>query len=329
MLNFIVQKDAHGKKYILTSIIGKALMSIPQLNKSTAFTKEERLQFDLLGKLPTRIETLEQQVRRAYWQYCRYQEQINKNIYLNYLLNQNQTLFYKLLETHIEEMLPTIYTPIVGSAVQEYNEQFMQPRGLYISYEDQDDIEKILGCRSNLDVKLIVVSDGEGVLGIGDQGLSAMAIPIAKLMVYTAIGNVNPDNTLPILLDAGTNNDTLLNSSFYLGRQQKRVCGSDYDQFIDKFIDAVKKVFPHVFLHWEDFGRHNAYHNLVKFREKICSFNDDIQGTGVVATGAVLSALKQTNQPLSEQRIVIFGAGSAGIGITETLCKAFTRFGLS
>lgn len=329
MLDFKIEKDANGQKYLLTSVSGKALMSIAQLNKGTAFTQEERLQFGLLGKLPNHVETLEEQMIRAYWQYCHYNEQINKNIYLNYLLNQNQVLFYKLIETHIEEMLPTIYTPIVGNAVKEYNEQFMQPRGLYISYDDQDQIEKILNCRSNPDVKLIVVSDGEGVLGIGDQGVGAMAIPIAKLMVYSAIGHINPDNTLPILLDAGTNNESLLNSPFYLGWKHKRISGSDYDRFIDKFINAVKRVFPHIYLHWEDFGRHNAYNNLIIYREKICSFNDDIQGTGVVTTAAILAAISQTKLSLAEQRIIVFGAGSAGIGITETLHKALIRAGLT
>lgn len=329
MLQFEFKKDKDGKEYVETSISGKALLTIPQLNKGTAFTREERLAFDLIGKLPNKIETLDEQIQRAYLQYKSFDEQINRNVYLNHLLNTNQVLFYALIEKHLREMLPTIYTPIVGNAVKVFNRKFMHPRGLYISYEDRDHIEKILDNRSNPNINLIVVSDGEGVLGIGDQGVGAMAIPVAKLMVYTAMAGINPLNTLPIMLDAGTNNKNLLNDPLYLGWRHPRLTGEEYAEFIEKFTTALQKKCPNAFLHWEDFGRTNAYQNLIKYRYKMCSFNDDIQGTGVVANAAVLAALNNTGTPLAEQRIVIFGAGTAGMGVTDNLCKALCRSGLS
>ena len=329
MLAFEIKKDDNGTPYLETSIAGKALLTIPQLNKGTAFTQEERDAFGLTGKLPDKIETLEEQVKRAYAQYESFNERINRNIQLNNLLNSNQVLFYRLIKEHIKDMLPTIYTPIVGNAVRVFNKKFMHPRGLYISYTQRNNIEAILDNRSNADIRLIVVSDGESVLGIGDQGIGAMAIPVAKLMVYTAFGGINPLNTLPILLDAGTNNQELLDDPFYLGWRHHRLSGNEYAAFIDQFIVAVQNKFPHVFLHWEDFGRTNAYTNLVKYRHKICSFNDDIQGTGVVAISAVLAAIQRTHLPITEQRIIIYGAGTAGMGVADNLWRAMCRNGLS
>lgn len=329
MLAYKIKKDKHGHRYLETSIHGKALMCIPQLNKGLAFTHEERDAFGLHGKMPNRIETIEEQVKRSYLQFSSYSKKINKNLYLRQLQNTNQVLFYRLVREHLLEMIPIIYTPIVGNVVQEYNERYFQPRGLYISYEDRDRIEEILQNRTHPNVELIVASDGEGVLGIGDQGIGAMAIPVAKLMVYTAFAGIDPMNTLPIMLDAGTNNQTLLNDPYYLGWRHERVTGKEYDEFIEKFVIAVKKTFPHVFLHWEDFGRHNAYQNLERYREKISSFNDDIQGTGAVTLAAILAAIEKTNRPLAEQRIVIFGAGTAGIGVADNIYNALIRNGLS
>lgn len=328
MLNFHIDTDDEGHPILKTDIAGKALLSIPQLNKGTAFTREERHAFDLVGKLPLQTETLDEQVARAYEQFKSYNKLLNRNIFLNQILNTNQVLFYKLVSAHLEEMLPTIYTPIVGNAVESFNQKFMQPRGLYISYERLDYIDEILENRSNPDIKLIVVSDGEGVLGIGDQGVGAMMIPIAKLMVYTAIGKINPLNTLPIMLDAGTNNETLLKSPFYLGWRHKRISGKDYDAFVQMVVAAIKKHFPKVFLHWEDFGKRNADRNLQAYRKKICSFNDDIQGTGVVAVAAIIAALKRNKTPLKSQRIVIFGAGTAGMGIAYQIYKMLLREGI-
>ena len=321
MLNFKIVRDAKGEKTLLTSIYGKALLTIPQLNKGTAFSDAERLEFGLIGKLPPHVETLEEQVSRAHLQYLSHETEIQKNIYLNYLLNVNQVLFYKLISQYTEEMLPKIYTPVVGDAVEQFSQRYFQPRGLYISFEDQDRIELILNNRSNPDIRLIVVSDGEGVLGIGDQGAGAMAIPVAKLMVYTAFGGIDPNVTLPIMLDVGTNNKTLLNDPMYLGWRHERISGKDYDVFINKFVAAVKKLFPQVFLHWKDFGSYNSYNNLACYRYEICSFNDDIQGTGVVAAAVILAALAETKTSLSEQLIVVFGAGSAGMAWRTVFTK--------
>ncbi|MDF1653608.1 MAG: NAD-dependent malic enzyme [Coxiellaceae bacterium] len=314
--------DKNGQKTVETSFSGKALLSISQLNKGTAFSAEEREEFDLLGKLPPHIETLEEQAERAYLQYLACENVLNRNIFLNQLLNTNQVLFYFLIEKHLQEMLPTIYTPIVGNAVQSYHKRFQQPRGLYISYPDRYRIEEILRNRTNPNISLIVTSDGEGVLGIGDQGIGAMAIPIAKLMVYTAFAGINPMNTLPVMLDAGTNNQALLDDPLYLGWHNPRISGDEYNEFIDCFVAAVKKIFPDVYLHWEDFGRTNAFRHLLEYRKSICSFNDDIQGTGVVALAALMSGLKKTGGVLKDQRIVIFGAGSAGMGVTDRIYRA-------
>lgn len=330
MLNFKEKYDHKtGERYIETSLAGKPLMTTPQLNKSTAFTYQERLDFGLLGKLPNRIETLDEQVKRAYAQYCTYTTKLKRNIYLNNLHDINQVLFYKLVSEHLDEMLPTIYTPIVGSAVKEFNTHFRQPRGLYIAYPDMDHIEEILANRSNPEIDIIVVTDGEGVLGIGDQGIGGIDIPIAKLMVYTLCAGINPLRTLPIQLDVGTNNQTLLSDPLYLGWRHERISGAEYDMFIDKFIQAVKKKLPNVFLHWEDFGRNNARRLLDKYRDELCSFNDDIQGTGAVAVAALLAAIKANQSSLAEQHIVIFGAGTAGTGIADQICAVMVAEGLA
>ena len=329
MLDIIFKTDSNRNCYLETGITGKALLTIPQLNKGTAFTKVERNIFKLRGKLPNRIETLEDQVTRAYLQYKSFDMQINRNFYLNHLLDTNQVLFYRLVKDHVQEMLPTIYTPIVSNAVRIFNKRFMHPRGLYISYKDRNHIKKILSNRSHPIIDLIVVSDGESVLGIGDQGIGAMTIPITKLMVYTIIGGINPIRTLPILLDAGTNNEELLKDPLYLGWRHPRLLDDKYEEFIEKFIEAVQIIFPQVFLHWEDFGRTHSYRNLIKYREVICSFNDDIQGTGCVTLAAILTALKITHSTLAEQRIAIFGAGTAGMGITDTLFRALSHSNIS
>ncbi|MBA2655132.1 MAG: NAD-dependent malic enzyme [Gammaproteobacteria bacterium] len=330
MLNFKINRDKNlNETWIETSLSGKPLLMTPQLNKGTAFTKEERHIFGLIGKLPIRIEELHEQSMRAYLQYKSYDTLLQKNVYLHNLHNANEVLFYKVIQDHIEEMIPVIYTPIVGTAVVEFSKQFRHPRGIYIAYPEIDNIAEILGNRSNPEIDLIVVSDGEGVLGIGDQGVGAMDIPIAKLMVYTIAAGINPLRTLPILLDVGTNNQALLDDPLYLGWRNKRISGDDYDEFIKKFVMAVKDAFPNVFLHWEDFGRKNARRNLDLFRDEICTFNDDIQGTGVVTLAALLAAVKASSLKLSMQRIVIFGAGTAGVGIADQICDAMMREGMS
>lgn len=330
MLDFksITDKNT-GVTYMETALAGKPLLSTPQLNKGTAFTLAEREAFDLIGKLPIQIENLEEQAKRAYRQYTPFTTLLKKNIYLNNLHDTNNVLFYKLVSEHLDEMLPTIYTPIVGTAVKHFSQEFRKPRGLYITYSDKDNIDKILGNRSNPEIDLIVATDGEGVLGIGDQGIGGMDIPIAKLMVYTLCGGIDPNHTLPVFLDVGTNNQELLDDPLYLGWRHKRISGKAYDDFIHQFVAAVEKKFPNVFLHWEDFGRHNARRILDRFQDKLCTFNDDIQGTGTVTLSALLAAIDKTNSTLDEQRIVVFGAGSAGTGISDQIYDALIKSGLS
>ena len=329
MLDFakIIDKKT-GKPMIKTSITGKHLLALPQLNKGTAFTQSEREVFGLLGKLPHRIETLDEQVTRAYLQLSQYTTPLQKNIYLNNLHDKNHILFYQLLAQHIEELIPIIYTPTVGQAVQAFSREYRQPRGLYISHTYQEDLETILKNRSNPDIDLIVVTDGEGVLGIGDQGIGGMDIPVAKLMVYSACGGIDPSRTLPIFLDVGTNNVELLDDPLYLGCRHNRIYADEYDKFMDKFIHSIQKYFPHAFLHWEDFGRNNANRILLKYQHQLCSFNDDIQGTGATTLAALLAAADATELPLIQHRFVIYGAGSAGMGVSDQIVSALVRLGL-
>ena len=324
MLNIIECED-----HIETDLTGKYLMTVPQLNKSTAFTREERKIFGLEGKLPARIETLSEQVNRAYLQFSRYQTDLQKHIYLNNLHDKNQILFYQLITENLTEMVPLIYTPCIGAAVQEYSHEFRQARGLFISYEDKDNIETIFDNRTNTNIDLIVVTDGEGVLGIGDQGVGSINIPIAKLMIYSLFAGISPLRTLPVYLDTGTNNPALLNDKFYLGNRHPRLSQEEYDEFIAAFVKAVQKKFPLAFLHWEDFGRENASRILTAYQEKCCTFNDDIQGTGAVALSAILAGIKKSGLSLEDQRIIIFGAGTAGVGIAEQIYRALLKQGLT
>ena len=312
-----------------TNLNGKALLTIPQLNKGTAFTAEERKTFQLLGKLPAQIETLDQQLKRVYKQYASFRGHLNRHIYLNNLHDTNQVLFYALVSKHLDEMLPVIYTPIVGTAVKHFSREFRQTRGLYITYNDRHHLSQILKNRSHPDIDVAVVTDGEGVLGIGDQGVGGMDIPIAKLMVYTLCGGISPLRTLPILLDVGTNNQTLLNDPMYLGWRHERISESQYDEFIEKFIDALKKECPQIFLHWEDLSSRNAHHNLNHYQDRICTFNDDMQGTGAVSLAALMAVSQLDGRPLSEHRIVIFGAGTAGTGIAYQFYHAIQKTSLS
>jgi len=330
MLDFKICRDEKTSElFIETSISGKPLLTTPQLNKGTAFTHDERCAFGLLGKLPNRVETLDEQVKRAYFQYASYPTRIQQNIYLNNLHDKNQILFYKLLSRHLAEMLPIIYTPIVGMAVKRYSQEYRQPRGLYIAHPDQNQIDEIINNRSNPEIDLIVVTDGEGVLGIGDQGIGGMDIPVAKLMVYSLCGGIDPTRTLPIFLDVGTNNQELLDDPMYLGCHHLRIHGEQYDTFIQTFVNSIKKHFPNAFLHWEDLGRGNARRVLDTYQNELCTFNDDIQGTGAVTLAALLAACDITGVSLEDQRIVVFGAGSAGTGISDQIVDAMVRRGLS
>lgn len=330
MLDFkLYRNEQTGETHIETSLCGKPLLTTPQLNKGTAFTNEERKDFGLLGKLPHRVETLDEQVKRAYLQYSSYTTRLQQNIYLNNLHDKNQVLFYKLISRHLGEMLPTIYTPIVGTAVKRFSHEYRQPRGLYIAHTDKNQIEEIINNRSNPEIDLVVVTDGEGVLGIGDQGIGGMDIPVAKLMVYSLCGGIDPLRTLPVFLDVGTNNQDLLNDPMYLGCRHPRINNEDYNDFIRTFVNAIHKQFPNAFLHWEDFGRGNARRILDQFQDELCTFNDDIQGTGAVTLAALLAACDVTGTKLKDQRIVVFGAGSAGTGISDQIIDAMIRDGLS
>lgn len=330
MFEFKIIRDPEGKiGHVETSLTGNDLLSTAKLNKGCAFTLEERDLFNLTGLLPTYVETLDQQVARMHMQFHELHTNLGKNIYLNVLHDYNETLFYKLVSQHLVEMLPIIYTPTVGEAVQQFSLEHRKPKGLYISYQDRNRLDKILANRVPPEVDLTVVTDGEAVLGIGDQGIGGINISIAKLMVYTLCGGLNPHRFIPIQLDVGTNNQNLLNDPMYLGWRHERITGQEYDDFIDTFVQTLTKTFPGIFLHWEDFGRDNARHILNRYRNQLCTFNGDMQGTGVVALSCVLSGANASGMPLRDHRIVIFGAGTAGVGIADQIHSAMQRCGLS
>lgn len=321
--------DEDGKVIsISTTLRGSALLSQPELNKGTSFSREEREAFGLLGKLPYRYETIEQQAERYYRQYRKKQSPLGRNIALNALKQHNLTLFYYLASEHLLEMLPIIYTPTIGEAVQNFSFEFNKPSGLMIAYPDRDHVEEILENRVHHDLDLIIMTDGEGVLGIGDWGIGGMDICVGKLMVYTLCGGINPLRTLPIQLDLGTNNESLLADPMYLGWRHSRIDGQEYDEFINIVVSAIQKKFPHVYLHWEDFGRENARRNLDRYRDNSCTFNDDIQGTGATALACVLSGLRVKSEKLSDQRIVLFGAGTAGVGIADQIYNEMLSQGI-
>ncbi len=330
MLDFTICQDKEtGAPYIETNLTGKTLLTIAQLNKGTAFTREEREAFGLLGKLPYTVETLDEQVKRCYLQFKHYSIPLQQYIYLNNLHDKNQILFYKLLKTHLAQMLPIIYTPVIGTAVQEFSREYRQPRGLYIAYDEHEFLDKILENRTNPEIDLIVITDGEAVLGIGDQGVGGMDIPIGKLMVYSICGGIDPTRTLPIFLDVGTNNQTLINDPMYLGCRHRRLEQEPYDVFIHHFIERIQHHFPKAFIHWEDFGRSNARRLLEYYEDKLCTFNDDVQGTGAVTLAALLAATHIAKIELIHQKIIIFGAGTAGTGIADHIVACMVRQGLT
>ncbi|MBG9535574.1 oxaloacetate-decarboxylating malate dehydrogenase [Bacillus thuringiensis] len=314
-----------------TTLRGVEVLSTPLLNKGVAFTQEEREELGLKGLLPPAVLTLEEQARRAYEQFCSQPDDLLKNVYLTALHDRNEVLFYRILTDHLREMLPIVYTPTVGVAIQRYSHEYRKPRGVYLSINDPSGIEEafanIGATAENID--LVVVTDGEGILGIGDWGVGGINIAIGKLAVYTAAVGIDPSRVLPVILDVGTNREELLNNPFYIGNRHPRITGEAYDEFIDTFVQAVNKQFPKALLHWEDFSSRNARKILDKYRHDICTFNDDIQGTGAVSLAAVLSAVKASGVPLSEHRVVVFGAGTAGIGIADQVRDAMVRVGVS
>ncbi|UTG81947.1 oxaloacetate-decarboxylating malate dehydrogenase [Bacillus paranthracis] len=314
-----------------TTLRGVEVLSTPLLNKGVAFTQEEREELGLKGLLPPAVLTLEEQARRAYEQFCSQPDDLLKNVYLTALHDRNEVLFYRILTDYLREMLPIVYTPTVGVAIQRYSHEYRKPRGVYLSINDPSGIEEafanIGATAENID--LVVVTDGEGILGIGDWGVGGINIAIGKLAVYTAAVGIDPSRVLPVILDVGTNREELLDNPFYIGNRHPRITGEAYDEFIDTFVQAVNKQFPKALLHWEDFSSRNARKILDKYRHDICTFNDDIQGTGAVSLAAVLSAVKASGVPLSEHRVVVFGAGTAGIGIADQVRDAMVRAGLS
>ncbi|ENQ3080082.1 NAD-dependent malic enzyme [Bacillus sp. WLY-B-L8] len=316
---------------IITTIKGKEVLSNPFLNKGTAFTKEEREDLGLEGLLPPQVLTLDEQVNRIYEQYSMQTTNLFKNGLLYDLYNRNVVLFYRLLKEHLAEMLPIIYTPTVGDAIQSYSHSYRRPGGLYLSIDNPEGIEKVfynLGKPKN-GIDLIVVTDSESILGIGDQGIGGINIAIGKLAVYTAAAGIDPSRVLPVVLDVGTNNQDLIADPMYIGNKFARVRGERYDQFIDLFIQTARKFFPEVLIHWEDLGNVNARKILDKCGDKILTFNDDIQGTGAVTLAAIMSALKVTGESLKDQRIVVFGPGAAGIGNADQMADAMVLEGLT
>jgi malate dehydrogenase (oxaloacetate-decarboxylating) len=312
-----------------TALSGYELLNDPLLNKGTAFTEAERDEFELHGLLPPHVAELNYQVMRRHDAFRAQGTDIERYTFLRGLQDSNETLFYALLTRNIEEMMPVVYTPTVGLGCQRFSHIFRKPRGLFLSYPHKDDIRRILANRRFDNVEAIVVSDGERILGLGDQGAGGMGIPIGKLSLYTACAGLHPSTTLPIILDVGTDNREHLDDPLYIGWQNERVRGEDYDDFIETFVSAVSERWPHVLLHWEDFAIGNANRLLTKYRDRLCTFNDDIQGTAAIAVGTLLSAINVTGTPLTEQRIAVLGAGSAGTGICSLLLRAMTEAGLT
>lgn len=311
------------------SYAGPSLLEMPLLNKGSAFTPQERIDFNLIGLLPQNVETIEEQVTRAYSQYQQCASDLDKHIFLRSIQDNNETLFFRLLDANLEQMLPIIYTPTVGQACQEFSKIYRTHRGLFISYPDRDRIDDILRSATKDRIKIIVVTDSERILGLGDQGIGGMGIPIGKLSLYTACGGISPAYTLPIVLDVGTNNRELLDDPMYMGWRHERVTGKEYEEFVALFIEAVQRRWPDVLLQFEDFAQANAMPLLDKYRDVLCCFNDDIQGTASVAVGTLMAACKAKQETLGQQKVVFLGAGSAGCGIAEHIIAAMQVEGLS
>ena len=314
---------------IKTKLSGFNLLNNPRLNKGTAFTEEERDIFSLHGLLPPHIGTLDQQMSRRKKVLDGHANDFDKYSYMRDIQDTNETLFYALLEHHVEELLPIVYTPTVGEGCQRFSEIWRKPRGLFLSYPNKHRIETILAHARYDYVKCIVVSDGERILGLGDQGAGGMGIPIGKMALYTALGGIHPEHCLPVLLDVGTDNEERLKDPIYVGWRNKRIRGEQYDDFVEAFVSAVKKRWPHVLLQWEDFAGANAARLLARYRDQLCTFNDDIQGTAAVATATLLSAVNVTGIPLKDQQIAVLGFGTAGIGIANLLLAEIREEGLS
>jgi malate dehydrogenase (oxaloacetate-decarboxylating) len=321
--------ELNSQPVLRTRLYGFTLLNHPRFNKGTAFSEAERDAFDLHGLLPPHVGTLEEQIARRQAAFDLYETPFEKYGFMRDLQDINETLFYALLLSDVRKFMPIVYTPTVGEGCQRFSEIWRKPRGLFLSYPNKDRIEKILSHKRYDHVKAIVVSDGERILGLGDQGAGGMGIPIGKMALYTALGGLHHEACLPVLLDVGTDNEERLANPVYIGWRNKRVRGAEYDDFIETFVRAVEKRWPHVLLQWEDFAGSNAARLLAKYRDRLCTFNDDIQGTAAVVLATVLAAMKAAGTQLKEQRIAILGFGSAGIGIANLLVKALMEDGLT
>jgi malate dehydrogenase (oxaloacetate-decarboxylating) len=332
MRNYRTRSDrSNGHRRIEPMSTGLTLLDDPMLNRDTAFTKEERAKLGLVGLLPSVVMTLDEQAKRTYAQYLQQPTDLAKNVFLTALQDRNEVLFYRLLVDHLQEMLPVVYDPTVAQAIEQYSHEYRRPWGVYLSIDEPKAIEDSLrdfGAGPD-DIDLIVATDAEEILGIGDWGVGGIDISVGKLAVYTAAAGIDPARVIPVMLDVGTNRESLLNDPFYLGNRHARVRGERYDAFIDAYIRAATKLFPNVLLHWEDFGPSNGRRILEKYRKQVCTFNDDEQGTGAITLAAVLSAVKVSGIPLREQRVVIFGSGTAGIGNADQIRAAIMADGLS
>ncbi|HVC05288.1 MAG TPA: NAD-dependent malic enzyme [Candidatus Acidoferrales bacterium] len=314
-----------------TTAFGQEILETPFLNKGSAFTRQERDNLGLVGLLPTAVTTIELQAERSYTQYRHQMDDLARYIFLRSLHDRNEALYYKLLKDHLAEMLPIIYTPTVGTAIERYSQEFQRPGGVYLSVDSPEDIDTAFqnyGAGAD-DIDLIIATDAEQILGIGDWGVGGIAISIGKLAVYTAAAGIDPTRVIPVMLDVGTDREALLTYPAYMGVRHPRVRGEQYDAFIDAYVRAASSRFPHALLHWEDFGAGNARRILDRYRHDVCTFNDDMQGTGAVVLGGLRAAARAAGIPLAEQRVVVFGAGTAGVGVADFICSAMVRDGLA
>src|SRR3984957_20406259 len=322
-------QETANQQALQVSLSGFSLINSPRLNKGTAFSDHERDVFNLHGLLPPHVGSLDEQLERRMQTLERQPTPFAKYSFLRDLQDTNETVFYALLVRNVEHMLPFVYTPTVGEGCQRFSEIWRKPRGLFLSYPNKNRIAKILDHARYDNVKCIVVSDGERILGLGDQGAGGMGIPIGKMALYTALAGIAPECCLPILLDVGTENEERLQDPLYVGWRSRRVRGPEYDDFVETFVSSVKRRWPHVLPQWEDFAGINAARFLQRYRNQLCTFNDYIQGTAAVAIGTVISAMTVTGLPFSEQRIVFFGFGGAGLGIAQLICSVMRDAGLS
>ena len=329
MKQFERRNDERGEPYLATDLPGLMLTRLPLLNKSTAFTPEERREFGLEGLLPPHVATLEQQLVRTYGNYQRATTNIDRHVYLRNLQDRNEVLFYALVEAHLEEMLPIIYTPTVAEAVQRFSHLYRYPRGIVISTENIDRVDEVLANAPMPTVRLAVATDSEGILGIGDQGYGGMGICIGKLALYTAAAGIDPAVTLPIELDVGTNRADLLDDPLYLGVRHERLSGQEYEDFVERFTLAFKQRFPGALLQWEDFSKQKAFDVLHRFEDELPSFNDDIQGTGAVVLAGLLAAGRKSKRALRDEVFLVHGAGAGGVGVADQIVAGLVKQGAS